>query len=230
MAAVSSLLLFFWTSCSLKAKDQKSKLYIDLSQIVGEARHEATTLSDRFIAGELLLPIGLVEEGDIGIFAVPSPAPSLVQDFVCIGINVVGPGIASNTNNLNGSGNASTLAQNLLNPSSVSCSYRGTTAGPILKGADGLFSAIDLNLVVPAGANRVIQVVGVVNDPNNVVCQPGGFPDGPGGNSEGAWYYEISRAIIPNLFNSQSITLPNTWPTASASERAKRLVNCGDSA
>ena len=218
MALVSSLSLFFWTGCSLKAKDQRSKIYIDLSEIVEEARQETPHMTERLGA-----------DGDVGSFTTPASAPTSVSDFNCIGINVVGPGIAPVNANALELQKAPTYAQALLNPDSASCSYPGATAGPILK-MGGSFTASELAVSVPAGANRVIQVLGVV-DPTGVVCQPGGFPDGPNGQHEGATYYEISRVVIPNLFSSQSITLQSTWPTGGNPEddgaRAKRLVNCG---
>lgn len=209
VAGISSLSLFFWTGCSLQPKSQRTKIFIDLSEVVDQARSEEALLS--------LQP---------NVMSSPAPAPSSIAGFDCLAVNIVGPGIPKAPQD-HGDEDPVAIANALLNPASPSCTYLGAHAGPIVKGPNGFPAQVELSLNVPAGPQRVIQVVGI-KEPAGVVtpkvCRPGGMG---ADDDEGVGYYEITRRVLPSLNSSQSLAISSEWPTNDAARQSRRM-NCGD--
>ena len=143
-------------------------------------------------------------------------APGTIGGFDCLGINVVGPGIPDSSGRM--LGNLGEIHQALLQQ--AYCSYRGVTAGPILKSGSN-YVASELALSVPAGPARVIQVMGIVDArAGRPACQPGTFATDLGATAGQVGFYEIARAVV-DLASDRAISLASAWDGTEA-----RLMNC----
>lgn len=187
------------TTCSLEPASRETELRIDLSRLTEEYRR--TALTDPSL----------------------KTAPSAISGFNCLGVNIVGPGIPDNSPNPKP--NLPSILSGLLTGSP--CTYRGVVAGPILPVA-GTYGPSELTLMVPAGANRVIQVFGIVDSRAGAPsCAPGpGFAH-DAANVAGAKpdFYEIGRAQL-DLMTVQSVSIANAWPPGGDEGRK---MNCEDS-
>lgn len=149
-------------------------------------------------------------------------APETVDQFVCLGVNVTGPGIADSSNH-----DPETDLAGIFNRlvAGERCSYRGVIAGPFYPNSQtSSFGPIDVSLNIPAGPGRMIQVFGVT-DP--VACATT-FQDDS--DTDDKRFYELGRAFLPNLFSSQSVTLSTQWNSLSSSEQEARTMDCGGAA
>lgn len=139
-------------------------------------------------------------------------APSDITGFSCLGVNVVGPGIADTGGQPESFPNFGPLLAR-----ENSCAYRGAVAGPFyLNGSN----PINVSIEVPTGAPRIIQMVGVTNA---AACTPGNFVNDTGG-STGPGVYEIGRAVT-DLFSDKAVTIVNDYPSGGDEDRR---VDCGD--
>jgi N-acetylneuraminic acid mutarotase len=128
--------------------------------------------------------------------------------FECYAINVVGSGIADT------SPNPSSSAMNLsaLMAGTTSCAYRGVISNPFRFSTGA--SEITVDLQVPPGSGRVIQLIGITNA---AYCGSNFLSD----DSAGA--YELGH-VVADLFGDTTVAIPITY-TASETRR----VDCGSS-
>jgi alpha-tubulin suppressor-like RCC1 family protein len=137
-------------------------------------------------------------------------APSDITGFSCLGVNVVGPGIADTGGQPESFPNFGPLLAR-----ENSCAYRGAVAGPFyLNGSN----PINVSIEVPTGAPRIIQMVGVTTASE---CIPGNFVNG---SASSPGVYEIGRAVT-DLFSDKSVTIVNDYPSGGDENRR---VDCGD--
>jgi alpha-tubulin suppressor-like RCC1 family protein len=138
-------------------------------------------------------------------------APSAWNDpgFACYGVNVTGVGIADSSANPNPNPDFAALLAG-----TTSCAYRGIVSNGFTFTAGQAEVAIDLQ--VPPGANRVIQLIGITNA---AYCASN-FLETGGATNPGA--YEIGH-VHADLFGDSSVSIPITY-TASESKR----VDCGN--
>lgn len=166
------------------------------------------------------------EETELELFQSPftlaNNPPSAVSGFNCLAVNVMGPNIAS----VSGDGGAGVLGNLLAQPPRSYCSYAGITSKPISLGGP-----YNVELHVPTGPSRLVQVVGIVNGNTNP-CSAGG-PIGTASQQTNAGgpstdgYFEVGRAVI-DLFSDSSVTITNNWNSLSNTDKTFRQLNCGD--
>lgn len=149
-------------------------------------------------------------------------SPSTISGFTCLGVNIVGPGIPDSS--MNPTPDLSTVISGML--AGQSCGYRGVIAGPILP-VSGSYPASELTLTVPSGANRLIQVFGIVDTRAGApACATGSaFANDQSNLTPKAEIYEISRAKL-DLMTGQTVSLVNNWP---AGGDDSRRINCSNS-
>lgn len=156
-----------------------------------------------------------------------SPAPTSISAFSCIGVNVSGPGIPDTSRNPEP--NLPLLFDRLLRRESY-CSYRGIIKGPISATAT---TDQEISLVVPPGAPRLIQVIGIIEKNGSNDCQaefiPGVLPAiGPSGTPLEGDAYELGRAVV-DLFQDQTISITMDYNTLlTDADRAVRELKCGN--
>ena len=121
-----------------------------------KAASKGTTLS-------LVLPNSSTRLSQLGGPPVHGVVPSQwnSNSFACYGVNVVGPGISDTgaTPTATQFSNFSALASG-----ATACSYRGVVSNTVSLAAAGGSTTIDLQ--VPAGSNRIIQLVGITDAAN----------------------------------------------------------------
>jgi len=148
-------------------------------------------------------------------------APSTLDSFACLGVNVTGPGIADSSIHEPETDLGGIFARLV---AGERCSYRGVIAGPFYRNvATNSFTAVDASMSIPAGAGRMIQVLGVT-DP--VACASAFQEEDPG--VSGPRYYEVARAFLPSLFSSQSVSLNTSWNSLDSTQQDAQSVDCGD--
>ncbi|MBS1961628.1 MAG: hypothetical protein JST04_05400 [Bdellovibrionales bacterium] len=140
-----------------------------------------------------------------------APSAWNAPEFVCYGVNVTGPGIADSS--LKPNPNPS--VQGLL-AGTTSCAYRGVVSNGFTFSAGQSETTIDLQ--VPPGTSRVIQLVGITNP---AFCGAN-FLDNAIAGSPGA--YEIGRTVA-DLFGDATVSIGLNY----VSSESKR-VDCGGSA
>lgn len=154
-----------------------------------------------------------------------SPAPTAVNAFNCIGVNVLGPGIPDSSHNP--APNLGPLFDRLLRRESY-CSYRGILKGPL---SATITTDQEISLVVPPGAPRLIQVVGFVERNGSNDCQvefnPGILPPiGPTGSPLEGDVYELGRAVV-DLFQDQTISIALDYNSLTSADKTVRQMKCG---
>ncbi|MGE0615243.1 MAG: hypothetical protein AB7P04_06355 [Bacteriovoracia bacterium] len=144
--------------------------------------------------------------------------PTTASGFNCLGVNVVGPGIFPPAGHHLPQGKTlDDVLQSMMN--GETCTYPGITTLPI-----SLSATTTVDLQVPAGSNRIIQVGGIV-DSTSGYCNrtvPLGEVDGE------MDVYELGRARI-DLFSEQTVNITNTYNALSAAQQAEREMACDDS-
>lgn len=133
--------------------------------------------------------------------------PASLSQFDCFGVNVMGPGL-ENFSGTYGPTNAS-----YSDP--LQCPYKGVTSNV----AGISQSGVDLN--VPAGPKRAIQVIGVVTGSGCPVgANFGDFVDSLRGNNTSgqnsvstALFHEIGTAVV-DLFSTQTVTIQGAYSSA----------------
>jgi hypothetical protein len=152
----------------------------------------------------------LVAQNNPGLYAVT--APTSMSDFQCVGVNVVGYGIPA--------ANAHDRPEERLPKmfAGSSCAYPGITSTPLSSSQDA-----SLDLIVPSGPQRIVQVVGVTDPALCAMTVPIGSVDIKTNNA----VYELGRGVV-DLYGDKSITIENTYKNlATQPERDARLVDCG---
>lgn len=159
-----------------------------------------------------------------GLRALPSnySPPSSVSGFNCLAVNVMGKDIPSQSKN----DSVDTILTNLLNGSSY-CSYPG-----VIGFADASDNSVTLQ--IPAGAKRVIQMVGISDLYNSKICQTKVIPiDNPSStatptptstSSSSPLFYEVGRTVT-DLYSSQAVNIRNSYDSLSAADKLGRLMN-----
>jgi len=153
-------------------------------------------------------------------------APTSVSAFSCIGVNVLGPGIPDSSRNPQP--DLGLVFDRLMRKESY-CSYRGVIKGPV---SATVTTDQEITLVVPPGAPRLIQVIGIIEKNGSNDCQaefiPGVLPplDGGGNPIEGD-AYELGRAVV-DLFQDQTVSVAMDYDSLTTdAERAVRALQCG---
>lgn len=147
-------------------------------------------------------------------------APSTVDGFACLGVNVMGPGIPDSSTNPEGS--PEQIFAGLQQGSY--CSYRGIIAGPFYKNSStNTFTSIDTTLKIPSGSVRMIQVLGTTD---TVACSSAFRDDTP--NQADDSYFELARTFLPAVFSDRSETLTTNWNSLNSTEQAARSLDCGN--
>lgn len=170
------------------------------------------------------LTIRLSRSNGMG-FLVP---PSSISAFSCIGINVLGPGIPDTSKNPQP--DLGLVFDRLLRQESY-CSYRGILKGPLLTNSA---NDQEISLLVPPGAPRLIQVVGIIERNGSNDCQREFYPDVPpvldgGGNIVEGDAYELGRAVV-DLFQDQTVSIAMDYNVFTTdAQRAVRELKCGTS-
>ncbi len=142
--------------------------------------------------------------------------PSHASDFSCFMVNVMGSGIPPLKPEIDTQSLLNQIANNQF------CSYAGITSAPILNtGAN-----VSVELSVPSGPGRVIQVIGV-NDGQQKYCNSNIKINGLSGDfkdSEGI-FYDLGHVKL-DLFSSQSVSIPNSYDALTSADQAKHDVSC----
>ncbi|MBC7692768.1 MAG: hypothetical protein H7222_13485 [Methylotenera sp.] len=143
----------------------------------------------------------------------PQPVPSGYAD--CYAVNVVGSGISDS----NGKGEDVYRLPAMLN--GASCGYAGILSKPVLRG-----TSAEIDLQIPSGPKRLIQMVGIF-DNGTGICARGLGDQG----SDNAGIFELGRATV-DLFSDQSVEIQNQFPNPLAPNYASALgarrINCHD--
>jgi hypothetical protein len=144
-------------------------------------------------------------------------APSTVNGFTCLAVNVMGPGIADT------SYNPDTAPPSYSPDEGKYCSYAGITSPPIQNSA-GMKEA---NLTVPTGDRRVVQIVGIVQGTTSVCSfngPVGRYDSGADGSDD---YYELGHTFV-DIFQSINISVSNTFDSLGTTAlREQRKLDCG---
>lgn len=201
---ILNLILVFATasSCTLKPKDQV-RLYLELAP----SKYRAATQALPSIA-EVQDLIGLP-----GVLSFPSPtltpAPPTAltgaSGFTCFAVNVTGPGIPALPGSIHAGDPPPSVAYARAVQAGVPDAYPGIVSNRILPTP----GAQNIELDVPAGAGRLIQLIGLkessAGDPIALFCNNAGPL--PVGSGSGDGYFEVGRAFVPNAFNDLALTL-----------------------
>jgi hypothetical protein len=149
------------------------------------------------------------------LFAAQTPPPATSDLFQCLAVNVIGPGIAPAFGNpLN-----ATHFDELVARTSY-CTYPGITA--LIPNPGPGAATVNVNLKVPAGPKRLVQVLGF-NDPLNQVCGNGAL-DSRADNTQ-AKEYEIGR-ILTDLFHDTKVAIDEEWNTLTQTDQINRSGEC----
>ncbi|MBC7692769.1 MAG: hypothetical protein H7222_13490 [Methylotenera sp.] len=97
------------------------------------------------------------------------------------------------------------------------CSYSGVMSSPVSAG-----QSADLEMQIPSGPKRLVQVIGI-SDPANEVCGQSGSIGSV--RSDQAVYYELGRAVA-DLFSDTTVQISNRYTSLTASEKVTRKINC----
>ncbi len=218
-----SFCISLFSSCTLKPKDQVT-LFLDLSPIKNKALGTKVDFRNS---------LGGVSGGSPGILNFPSPTlvpapPSVLSSFTCFAINVSGPGIPPMPGSVHAGDPPPEVSYAHAVQGGVADGYPGIVSTPILFTAGSQTIQLD----VPAGPGRLIQLVGMVssvaNDPIDNFCNHGGPL--PVGNGSGDGYFEVGRAFVPSAFNDLSVTLTDDYTGKRAwyqeFKRIKSQDNC----
>jgi len=193
------LLLSFLCSCSLKPKEShRVSIQLNPSGVGMESLRTQLERPSYFLGAAV---------------AVATPPPNLAG-FYCLGVNIVGPGIANQSQNPDPNFNMDTLLSR-----AKSCTYPGVLAGPVSFSGANPNGHYDFDLTVPAGASRLIQLFGLTNasDCPNIMTTVSNHINGQ--------VYELGRAKA-DIFQDLTVGVLEDYSTASPVDQANRLMNC----
>lgn len=142
-------------------------------------------------------------------------APTSITDLSCMVVNVLGADIPSSDD---GTFVSQSGFDDIL--SGDHCVYPGITSALITNG-----SSVNIELEVPRGANRVIQVIGVTStigcpDDEPFSSKVGGHHDD---QTDFPYLLEVGR-VVTDTFTDQSVTIANTFDSSNLKE-----VRCNSS-
>jgi len=144
-------------------------------------------------------------------------APTDTNQFLCLAVNVVGPGIPSSDSLPTDESIDSVLARLY---AGSSCSYPGITSPPI-----SLTEGASATLTVPTGPNRIIQVVGFMNPDFCSLTEPVGTSKIESSGD----IFELGRAQ-QDIFGDTTVSIGNSYQTLTTQvERDARRLDCGSS-
>jgi len=147
--------------------------------------------------------------------------PSDLTQFSCLLVNVFGPGIESK--NLKFGTNLDKIRQDALGGSS--CGYPGIVSQAIIP-KDGLFPNTSIELSIPTGVGRVIQVVGVIRAADcllEMAMKNPAWQESPQGN-----YYEIGH-VSADILSDVTLWLKDDYSAATDTGKANRRIDCYNS-
>lgn len=206
---VSSLVVA--TGCSLQPMEPRIK------QV-----SVAFDLSDEIRATEsILTTIPIYQTGVPARLFTDTTVPA--NGFSCFYLNVVGPGIVDSS--INPSQDLNSILIGLF--AGRSKSYRGIIVGPIAAntlsdGTSGSLKSPQFEITIPAGPQKLIQVVGFASSTD---CAPGALDPGKDGMGPG---FEVGRAIV-DVATDAGIVIPMSWAdktnNGSLSQVCQYLVN-----
>ncbi len=134
--------------------------------------------------------------------------PAAWSGFACYGINVTGPGISDSSRSPKPISNFSSFLAG-----TTSCTYRGVASNGVTFAAGQADIAIDLQ--VPSGPSRVIQLVGIMNSAycssNFMQSDLGSYPEA----------YELGRATA-DIFTDASVSITIAYDSLNA-----KRIDCG---
>jgi hypothetical protein len=190
-------------ACSLSAPDT-----VRLSvQIPGESVNSSARLSNPFDAFKLQ------NSSSIGTLATTNPLPPTLNDFNCYWINVMGSGIAASEEHWNN--DDLQRAVPLAIAGDQCSSYPGVRSQFVPVSTGGT-----VDLMVPSGANRIVQVLGMTTSTGScadfsmasfdAVCHPNS-QGGGGPGVDPCWttfpnLVELGRSVV-NLFQEKSVEI-----------------------
>lgn len=140
----------------------------------------------------------------------PSP-PSGVVDFTCFAVNVMGPGIPSSE--APDPNDDPPDVRHARAVAGMPTAYKGITSGAFSL-SSGVAGSVDVN--VPAGSSRVVQVIGLkalsstAGDPIYDFCT-GAVSSFPTSGSTGDGYFIVAQSHIPSAFGDLSVTMSQDY-------------------
>lgn len=152
----------------------------------------------------------------------PSPEPTppqAITGFDCLMVNAVGRGIPpQGSYRVEDGKSIDSVIGDLLG--GRYCTYPG-----IFSQSFSTTTASDVTLSIPAGNQRVFQVLGIL-DPAHTFCGTGAPVTGESGGAE-VFPYEVGRAIS-DVFQEVSLSITNSYPSSATNvQRRERKVACG---
>ncbi|MBI4924314.1 MAG: hypothetical protein HY843_00190 [Bdellovibrio sp.] len=146
-----------------------------------------------------------------------SAFPETASQFDCLAVNVMGSGVVSNSDK-----NPDSFMPDLL--AGKFCSYSGITSAPFAQSS----SEIKVDLKVPSGKDRIIQVLGILNQGKNLCNQASSLGQMVELTGSYEIAFELGRAQV-NLFSNQTVYIENKYDNLSFEEKFKRDVGCSKS-
>ncbi len=184
---------FFVFSCGRPVANSNSKVSILIERSADEAQSDQAS----------------------GLVAALGTPPSQISEFDCLAVNVMGDGILDFEN-----------PQRNVRPdidryfsNATYCSYRGITSAPFFLSA----GEKQIDLIVPTGDRRVIQIVGIVQGTTFRPCDSGRLA--APNEEDDSEYYVIDDARL-NLQGDVSIPLANKFNGLTDAQKESRLTSC----
>lgn len=147
--------------------------------------------------------------------------PETLTEFSCLLVNVFGPGIDSK--NTKFGSDLDKIRRDALTGSS--CGYPGVVSQTIVP-SNGIYPSTTIDLSIPTGIGRVIQVVGVIKESDcalSMAMKNPAWQDSPQGN-----YYEIGH-VTADILGDVVLSLKDDYSAATATGKSNRRVDCYNS-
>ena len=164
---------------------------------------------------------GLIQGGDISLMS----APTTSSAFDCLAVNVMGPGILPA---LGHGGSSGPWNMGALNNGNICETYPGVTSTTMTLPSGG--TSTDLELLVPKGNARYIQLLGVVAN-GTTLCSSATKPlsESASGSELPFELYEIGKQNGVNIFGDVSFGFSkDTYDTLTVSQQSERMITRGD--
>jgi hypothetical protein len=214
-AGLISLIPAVFTSCALK-DDGSGDARVNF-EIQGPARNPAEEALEALARG-----------GDFSTMS----APTVSSSFDCLAVNVMGPGIQPLAGH-NGSNGPGTMGA--LEGGDLCKSYPGVTSPSVAIPSGG--ASTDLELMVPKGNGRYIQLLGVVANGSSV-CSPSArpFAEATTGSNSTFELFEIGHQSGKSIFGDISYGFSkDMYDTLTVAQQSARQIaggsngnpNCG---
>ncbi len=144
--------------------------------------------------------------------------PATLTEFSCLLVNVFGPGIESK--NPKFGTNLDKIRQDALGGGS--CGYPGIVSQTIIP-KDGVFPNTSIELSIPTGVGRVIQVVGLIKATDcllEMAMKNPAWQENPQGN-----YYSIGQ-VSADILSDVTLSLKDDYSAATETGKSNRRVDC----